>query len=273
MAIKRGALASIAVVTVMAVLLGACSSSDKKSAPPSQQTTVDLTGAKAASFTTGGSVGQVYVTGAHPGATLRLVNSDGSVIAHTPADAHGSLIFRTVPVATGYRVAAGTGASLVASKSVNVTSWTSPPPESFYAAQKVKPGYGYLRMRDGTLALDDREASRSGRQGSVPDGHRVLRLLAGRSEVAAAEHARSRRPSATRPSASTCAAPVARRARSATSSSCSRPTGTTRSRRSPRSRGSRTTRSEWSASRIPGSASCSSRSSGRRTSRRSRRCR
>ena len=59
--------------------------------------------------------------------------------------------------------------------------------------------------------------------------------------------------------------------RSTTSSSCSRPTGTTRSRRSPRSRGSRTTRSAWSASPTRRSASCSSRSSSRRTSPRSRR--
>src|SRR5258708_1901760 len=136
----------------MAIVLGACSSSsDTPRARPPLRTTIDLTGAKVASFTTGGSVGQVYVTGAHPGTTLRLVNSDGGVIAHAPADAQGSLIFRTVPVAGGYRVASGAGASLVASKRVNVTSWTSPPPESFYATQKVKPGYGYLRMRDGTL--------------------------------------------------------------------------------------------------------------------------
>ena len=39
------------------------------------------------------------------------------------------------------------------------------------------------------LAVDDRAPSGTGRQGSVPDRDRVLRLLAGRSEVAAAEHA------------------------------------------------------------------------------------
>ena len=72
-------------------------------------------------------------------------------MAHGATDAHGGFIFRNVAVGDGYRVAAGSGATMVASAPVNVTSWTSPPPESFYAAQKIGDGYGYLRTRDGIL--------------------------------------------------------------------------------------------------------------------------
>jgi hypothetical protein len=133
----------------LALLLGACTSSGGGSANATKPT-LDLAHAGAAPFKAGGSVGQVYVTGAHAGDDLQLVR-DGSVVAHAPVDAHGSLIFRKVAVGTGYRVAAGTGDKLVASGALAVTSWTAPPPESSYAAQKIGHGYGYLRTRDGTL--------------------------------------------------------------------------------------------------------------------------
>ena len=63
------------------------------------------------------------MTGAPKGTDLELVH-DGAVVAHVPATAHGSLIFRKVPVGTGYRVAAGSGSVVVASKPLTVTSWT-----------------------------------------------------------------------------------------------------------------------------------------------------
>ena len=150
MTLQRNAPRRLAIAVALALLLGACSSSGSKSGSAANAAKLDLAHAGAATFTAGGSVGQVYVTGAHPGVTLQLVHN-GSVVAHAPADAHGSLIFRTVPVGTGYRVATGTGTTLVATHGLTVTSWTSPPPAPTYAAQKVKPGYGYLRMRDGTL--------------------------------------------------------------------------------------------------------------------------
>ena len=149
MAPKRRVLASLAISIVLALLLGACTSSGSSKAKAKARR-VDLAGAGAATFTAGGSVGQVYVTGAPKGTDLELVH-DGAVVAHVPADAHGSLIFRKVPVGTGYRVAAGTGSALVASKPLSVTSWTDAPAESAYAAQKIGDGYGYLRTRDGTL--------------------------------------------------------------------------------------------------------------------------
>src|SRR5207342_750216 len=115
---------------------------------------LDLARAGTAPFKSGGSVGQVYVTGAREGQNLQLVRADGRVVAHAPADSHGSVIFRTVRPASGYRVAGGSAAELVASGALDVTSWTNPPPQPFYAAQKVKPGYGYLRTRDGiSLAM------------------------------------------------------------------------------------------------------------------------
>jgi predicted acyl esterase len=150
--------APIALVLAGAILLGACTSSTAKSDPDSGSTqqlpTLDLAAAGAAVFTAGGSVGQVHVTGADARESLQLVRSDGSVLAKEAADARGSLIFRNVPPADGYRVAAGSGADLVASTSLAVTDWMSPPPASFYAQQEVRDGYQYLRTRDGiTLAM------------------------------------------------------------------------------------------------------------------------
>ncbi len=142
----------VLLTVVVALVLASCSSggSSAKSSPSPTTVKVDLATAGEAKFTTGGSVGQVYVTGAPAGDDLELVRTDGVLIAHAPADAHGGYIFRGVPVAD-YRVAAGTGAGTVASTPVSVTSWTSPPPASFYAAQKIGDGYGYLRIRDGIL--------------------------------------------------------------------------------------------------------------------------
>ena len=143
----------ITLTSVLALALGACSSSSHSGSgsPGLALVKVDLAAAHRAPFHAGGSVGQVYVTGATAGEDLQLVRSDGGVVAHAPADAHGGHIFRSVPAAGAYRVAAGSGASLVASSDLTVTAWTSPPPASFYAAQKIGDGYGYIRMRDGTL--------------------------------------------------------------------------------------------------------------------------
>jgi len=148
-------LRSTVVAVVAAIVLGACASSaTSASHGTAPAPRLNLAHAAAASFHAGGSVGQVYVIGAHAGQNLQLVSSSGSVIAQAPADAHGSLIFRNVSVATGYRVVADSAGTLVASGDLTVTSWTSPPPESFYTQQHIGNGYGYLRMRDGiTLAM------------------------------------------------------------------------------------------------------------------------
>jgi len=146
---------TVTVAVVVALAIAGCSSSSKSgSAADAKLVKLDLGAASAAVFAVGGSVGQVYVTGATAGTDLQLVNGDQRVIAHGAADAHGSKIFRAVPVGSGYRVAAGTGAALAASSGVSVTAWTTPPPASFYASQKIGDGYGYIRMRDGiTLSM------------------------------------------------------------------------------------------------------------------------
>jgi hypothetical protein len=151
MAIKRRRVAPVAIAVVMTILIGACTSGSSKPKTVSKLPTLDLANAGPAPFSSGGSVGQVYVTGAQRGEALQLVRADGHVIARARADRHGSRIFRELPVAKGYRVAAGSGASLVASSDLNVTSWTSPPPALFYTSQKIVSGYQYLRTRDGTL--------------------------------------------------------------------------------------------------------------------------
>jgi uncharacterized protein len=141
---------AIVLTVVVAIGLAACSSSGGvKPATAPRIDTIDLSHAPAAPFKAGGSVGQVYVTSAHAHEVLHLVRADGGLIANGAADAHGSYIFRNVPIAGVYRVASGTGATLVASGALDVTSWTTPPPESFYTAQHIAAGYGYLRTRDG----------------------------------------------------------------------------------------------------------------------------
>jgi predicted acyl esterase len=152
----RTAARIVALTTVVAVVFAACSSSSttSKSATTAGLVKVDLRHARTAAFKVGGSVEQVYVTGAGAGQDLSLVRSDNRGVAHAHADTHGSLIFRDVPAADAYRVASGHGANLVASGEVDVTAWTSPPPASFYAQQKVGNGFGYLRTRDGiSLAM------------------------------------------------------------------------------------------------------------------------
>ena len=83
----------VLLTVVVALVLASCSSggSSAKSSPSPTTVKVDLATAGEAKFTTGGSVGQVYVTGAPAGDDLELVRTDGVVIAHAPADAHGSV--------------------------------------------------------------------------------------------------------------------------------------------------------------------------------------
>ena len=59
----------VLVPLVLALLLGACTSSGSSKAK-AKQPRVDLASAGAATFTAGGSVGQVYVTGAPKGGDL-----------------------------------------------------------------------------------------------------------------------------------------------------------------------------------------------------------
>jgi len=105
-------------------------------------------GAAQAAFSARGSVGQVYVTQAAPGAQMSLLDSQGRTIATKPANGRGGLLFRNVPPGTGYRVRLSGGAS---SGPLTVLSTRpAPPSTNIYNQQIPSDGYGYLRTRDAT---------------------------------------------------------------------------------------------------------------------------
>ena len=65
--------------------------------------------AAAPTFTARGSVEQVYVTGARPGAQMSLLNSAGKTVATRKANSLGGVLFRNVPPGSGYRVRPSAG--------------------------------------------------------------------------------------------------------------------------------------------------------------------
>jgi uncharacterized protein len=111
-------------------------------------------GASAAnSLAVHGSVEQVYVTGAQPGTSLRLVRK-GKVVSKKPVGTLGGVVFRRIPTGKGYRVRAADGSL---SRRIAVMSERAPKNTSIYDQTLPAGGYGYLYTRDGTsLALDVR---------------------------------------------------------------------------------------------------------------------
>jgi len=104
----------------------------------------------------GGSVQQVFVTGASPGERLVLVNRRGATVGTQVAGSLGGAIFRGIRPGPGYRVRpAGAGS---ATRAVTVLPDTSAPPSTKIYDQRIPAsGYGYLTTRDGTkLAIDVR---------------------------------------------------------------------------------------------------------------------
>jgi uncharacterized protein len=100
-----------------------------------------------------GSVNQVYVTGAQPGTSLRLVRK-GKVISKKPVGTLGGVVFRRIPTGKGYRVRAPDGSL---SRRIAVMSERPPKNTSIYNQTLPAGGYGYAYTRDGTsLALDVR---------------------------------------------------------------------------------------------------------------------
>ncbi|HVP02204.1 MAG TPA: CocE/NonD family hydrolase [Solirubrobacteraceae bacterium] len=101
-----------------------------------------------------GSVEQVDVTGARPGARVRLLSRAGRTIAVQRAGALGGVVFRGVRPGSGYRVqdpgrTADPGAVTV------LPNRSAPPSGAIYRQRLPKGGYGYLTTRDGTkLAID-----------------------------------------------------------------------------------------------------------------------
>lgn len=111
----------------------------------------DLSGAAEASFASGGSVNQLWITGATPGVELELVDGASLVVQSGTVDEQGALIFREVTEGSGYRVVAGHPGALSASAARTVTAVDQPPAQSFYDSQVINAGYGYITMRDGVL--------------------------------------------------------------------------------------------------------------------------
>jgi uncharacterized protein len=101
-----------------------------------------------------GSVNQVYVTGAQPGTSLRLLDRKGKRVSTKPVGSLGGVVFRWIPAGKGYRVRAADG-----SLSVRVGVMRDRPPRNTSIYNQTLPagGYGYTYTRDGTsLALDVR---------------------------------------------------------------------------------------------------------------------
>ena len=134
----RGALFS---ATVLATLLVACLAAA-------------ATASAATVLTPGGSVQQVYVTGARAGERVALVNRRGATVAVLPAGSLGGVIFRGIRPGPGYRVRPAGGGAV--SHAVTVMPDRSAPPSTKIYDQRIpSSGYGYLTTRDGTkLAID-----------------------------------------------------------------------------------------------------------------------
>ena len=102
-----------------------------------------------------GSVNQVYVTGAQPGTSLRLIDRKKRKVSTKPVGSLGGVIFRRVPAGKDYRVRAADG-SLSARVGV-MRDRDAPRNTSIYNQTLPAGGYGYLTTRDGTkLAVDVR---------------------------------------------------------------------------------------------------------------------
>ena len=95
-----------------------------------------------------GSANQVYVTGAQPNTSLRLIDGDGERVATKPVGSLGGVLFRRVKAGKGYRVREADG---TLSARVNVfTSKNAPNSTAIYNQTLPAGGYGYVTTRDGT---------------------------------------------------------------------------------------------------------------------------
>ena len=105
--------------------------------------------AAAATFTAKGSAKQVYVTGAKPGATVKLVDSSGTTVAKRTVNALGGTLFRHVKPGTGYRVKqlpSGPRSQALTVHGNSPKQWNP----SIYDQPIKTDGYGYMTTRDGT---------------------------------------------------------------------------------------------------------------------------
>ncbi len=114
-----------------------------------------LPASASAAISVQGSAKQVYVTGAQPNTSLRLLDSEGDRVATKPVGLLGGVLFRRVDAGKGYRVREADG---TLSRRVNVFSARNAPKSTAIYNQTLPAGgYGYVTTRDGTqLAISVR---------------------------------------------------------------------------------------------------------------------
>ena len=104
-----------------------------------------------ASFSVRGSVEQIDVWKAPPGAMIEVRDGSGAMVQSGTSDMLGSLVFRDVPPGSGYAVSVPSLAAPNEVSPVVVMSVAgSQPPQSFYTGQQLAAGYTYITTRDGT---------------------------------------------------------------------------------------------------------------------------
>ena len=103
-----------------------------------------------ASFEVRESVEQLAVTHAPVGATLRLVDAQGTLVSSGKADELGSLVFRKVKPGAGYVIDRAESPDDHTGPLTVYSIATSRKEVSFYRDQVLQPGFGYITMRDGT---------------------------------------------------------------------------------------------------------------------------
>ncbi len=133
---RRGNVPALMMIALMVAIMSLCAASASAATP----------------FSAHGSAEQVYVTGATPHATLKLVDHRGKLVKTGTVDSLGGLLFRNVKPSHGYRVRQGGSAS----GPITVFSdRPAPATTKIYNRSIPKSGYGYLTTRDGTkLAYD-----------------------------------------------------------------------------------------------------------------------
>ena len=110
-----------------------------------------------AAITARGSVEQVDVTGATPGASYSLINSKGKVADTRKGGSLGGIVFRNVEPGSGYRVREGGQGGTTSPPFRVLSDRSAPPSTSVYNQTLPEGGYGYLTTRDGTkLAINVR---------------------------------------------------------------------------------------------------------------------
>jgi uncharacterized protein len=102
-----------------------------------------------ASFSVRQSVEQLHVTHAAAGSDLELFGPDGALVGLATADELGSHVFRQLEPGAGYVVKSPRLGEVVGPLEVMSVEGSTPEP-SFYRAQQLDAGFGYITTRDGT---------------------------------------------------------------------------------------------------------------------------